>query len=321
MSIAFIHSLLRNFVLYFGPIIIISSSLVLSIANVDIYKTALNQNNFYSQIASEFDKSKPPETKDLSIQDQFYNNIIWNNIDARLNSKEWLKKVTETNIDRSNTWITGQTQTFEPYLPLSDNTAIDTSKPNWWTNIQNTSSSAFTQLQDQAKKLNLPAFNLPSNLEQPKLPVDLNTLNPVFQVNQVWINIWNGLRGYYWQLQSLAWTAITLYSLTLIGLVLSSVFFGKNLFVELSIIARQLGINLVISTLFFILSTSAVFLAGAVIKSFIPSSFLVGNVVSIINWQIIWLIVSVMTPALIIGGILTAGGLVTSLFGFGKTSQ
>ena len=321
MSIAFIHSLLRNFILYFGPIIIISASLILSIANADLYKLSLNQNNFYSQVAAEFGSLKPADQNQKNNpQNDFYSQLIWNNIDSKLNSPDWLKKVTETNLDRASLWVTGKSQIFEPYLPLNENKGNPQNTPEWWTNVTDGSTKALNQLQDQVKKLNLPSINIPTDIKNPKLQDNLRdnlknveNLNPVNQINQTWLNIWNGLRNYYWQLQNLAWTAIILYSLVLIGLILTSFLFGKKPLIELAIIAQKLGFNLLQSSLFFVLSVSGVFLVGAVIKNFIPSTFLIGNVASIINWQIIWIIVTIMSPAFAISIFLIITGLVTKL--------
>ncbi|MBC7406049.1 MAG: hypothetical protein H7230_01075 [Candidatus Parcubacteria bacterium] len=321
MSIAFIHSLLRNFILYFGPIIIISASLILSVANADLYKLSLNQNNFYSQVAAEFGNLKPADQNQKNNpQNDFYSQLIWNNIDSKLNSPDWLKKVTETNLDRANLWVTGKSQIFEPYLPLNENKANPQNTPEWWTNVTDGSTKALNLLQDQVKKLNLPSINIPPDIKNPKLQDNLRdnlknveNLNPVNQINQTWLNIWNGLRNYYWQLQNLAWTAIILYSLVLIGLILTSFLFGKKPLIELAIIAQRLGFNLLQSSLFFVLSLSGVFLVGAVIKNFIPSTFLIGNVASIINWQIIWIIVTIVSPAFAISIFLIITGLVTKL--------
>ena len=317
MSIAFLHSVLRNLILYFGPIILISSCLILSIGNIDTYKVSLIQNNFYNQIAGEFNKNKPNQTQNISIQDEFYGKIIWNNVDTKFNSPEWLKTVSETNLERSHLWLTGKSLTYEPYLPLNTektNNQQDNKKPDWLNNLTEGSDKLLERFQDQTKELNLPKVNLPTNLEIPKSPIDnesLNSINPVYQVNQTWVKFWTALRGYYWQLQNLAWAAITVYGLLLLGLVLTSVFFGKSLLEEFSIITRRLGINILVSTIFFILSISGVFLLGAVIKSLIPNSFLIGNIATIVNWQIVWLIVSTMAPALAIGILCTISGLIT----------
>lgn len=325
MSIAFLHSILRNLILYFGPVILILSCLILSVGNIDTYKQSLIQNNFYNQIATEFNKNKPNQTQNSNIQDEFYSKIIWNNVDAKFNSPEWLKKVSETNLERSYLWLTGKSETYEPYLPLNTektNNQQDNKKPDWLNNLTKGSNKLLEKFQNQTKELNLPKVNLPANLEIPKSPIDsesLNSLNPVYQVNQTWVKFWTGLRGYYWQLQNLAWAAITVYGLLLLGLVLTSVFFGKGLLEEFSIITRRLGINVLVSTIFFILSVSGVFLLGAVIKSLIPSSFLIGNIAAIINWQIIWLIVGVMTPALTIGTFCTVTGLITAIIRTPKT--
>ena len=324
MSIAFLHSILRNIILYFGPIIIISSSLILSIGNIVVYKQALNQNNFYKQVANEFNNTKPNQTQDANIQDEFYTKIIWNNIDDKLNSPDWLKTVSETNLERANLWLIGKNQVYEPYLPLNvekPTNPQDAKKPSWLDTVKKESTQLVEKLQNQTKELNLPKVELPNNLDLLKLPVDVNSLNPVYQVNQTWVNFWIGLRSYYWTLQNIAWTAITIYTLVLLGLIITSVFFGKNLLTELGTISQKLGINLTVSTILFILSTSGVFLLGAVIKSFIPSSFLIGNITGIINWQIIWVIVSVMAPALALGVILTIGGLLINILSFSKHSR
>lgn len=321
MSIAFIHSLLRNFILYFGPIIIISASLILSVANADLYKLSLNQNNFYSQVAAEFASVAPAsQNQKNNSQNDFYSQLIWNNIDSKLNSPDWLKKVTETNLDRASLWVTGKSQIFEPYLPLNENKANPKNTPEWWTNVTDGSTKALNQLQDQVKKLNLPSIDIPADIKNPKLQdnvrdnlKNVENLNPVNQINQTWLNIWNGLRNSYWQLQNLAWAVIILYSLILIGLILTSFLFGKKPLIELAIIAQKLGFNLLQSSLFFVLSVSAVFLVGAVIKNFIPSTFLIGNIANIINWQIIWIIVTIMSPAFAISMFLIITGLVTKL--------
>ena len=272
-------------------------------------------------MAAEFGSLKPADQNQKNnSQNDFYSQLIWNNIDSKLNSPDWLKKVTETNLDRASLWVTGKSQIFEPYLPLNENKANPQNTPEWWTNVTAGSTKALNQLQDQVKKLNLPSINIPADIKNPKLQDNLRdnlknveNLNPVNQINQTWLNIWNGLRNSYWQLQNLAWTAIILYSLVLIGLILTSFLFGKKPLIELAIIAQKLGFNLLQSSLFFVLSVSGVFLVGAVIKNFIPSTFLIGNVASIINWQIIWIIVTIMSPAFGISIFLIITGLVTKL--------
>lgn len=272
-------------------------------------------------MAAEFGSLKPADQNQKNnSQNDFYSQLIWNNIDSKLNSPDWLKKVTETNLDRASLWVTGKSQIFEPYLPLNENKANPQNTPEWWTNVTAGSTKALNQLQDQVKKLNLPSINIPADIKNPKLQDNLRdnlknveNLNPVNQINQTWLNIWNGLRNSYWQLQNLAWTAIILYSLILIGLILTSFLFGKKPLIELAIIAQKLGFNLLQSSLFFVLSVSGVFLVGAVIKNFIPSTFLIGNVASIINWQIIWIIVTIMSPAFGISIFLIITGLVTKL--------
>ncbi len=278
-------------------------------------------------MAAEFGSLKPADQNQKNNpQNDFYSQLIWNNIDSKLNSPDWLKKVTETNLDRASLWVTGKSQIFEPYLPLNENKANPKNTPEWWTNLTAGSTKAFNQLQEQAKKLNLPNIDIPTDIKSPKLTdsaqnnlksvenlKNLENLNPLTQINQTWINIWNGLRNSYWQLQNLAWTAIILYSFILIGLILTSFLFGKKPLIELAIITQKLGFNLLQSSLFFVLSVSGVFLVGTVIKNFIPSTFLIGNVASIINWQIIWIIVTIMSPAFAISIFLIITGLVTKL--------
>ena len=124
MSIlAFLHTILRNIILYFGPLVLIFYSISVGVPNTEAHKQSFIRNDFYNKISVELqqlDVEQMQEENPNFLQEQgvkIYDTLVWNTIGQTLATPEWLQDVTETNLDRFGLWINGESDEFAIYLP------------------------------------------------------------------------------------------------------------------------------------------------------------------------------------------------------------
>jgi hypothetical protein len=116
MSIGFIHSILRNFIMYFGPIVIIGCCLLFNLPNASIYKDSFTANNFYQKASTTL--------KDFKVPAEFTGDAF---------KEANLKQTFETNIDTFTGWLNSKDGVNNIPLPL-DLSLINKNIPSQITN-------------------------------------------------------------------------------------------------------------------------------------------------------------------------------------------
>jgi hypothetical protein len=324
--ISFPHSFLRNFILYFGPFVILSAVIVLNLPNPSVHKNALNQNNFYSQISTEMktlevkiDENSNGQTNQIAkTSGEVYNNLVWKTVGKNLASPEWVKGITETNLDRTGVWLSGKTDKLELYYPQDQ---VNAAVQKEITSTQNNATS--NQITE-----NLNAIGGFFNNQLEKIKQDTTVQNIINQatgttaqigeninnITEPWQKLPLTIRSYFLTLQSFIWTALTLYIVAIIALILTSPLFGKNPIIELLTIARNLGFSTLSASVFMIAGLSFGFLSTIFLKPFLPAQLQLPNILNILGWQGIWSSIWVLSPALVVSLMLIGVGILTPFF-------
>lgn len=326
--LSLLHSMLRNFVIYFGPLVIIGSTLILNLPNPEIYKQSFKTNNLYGQLSDELSKLEPNKNTSGNILEQIgtatYDNFFWSTIGKNLASKEWLQNLTETNLDRLGIWLSGKEDNLNLFFPQDEvNQAVreEALKSAQQTNpqlkaLQDTAGQAWNEFLNRGSQISQAAGNAFNDFCQKNPTQDIckprpnnQGLNPAQQISDYtqnltdfanpWFTPLKTLRNGFIYIQSLAWIVILTYAAALIFLALVSPWFAKTRIGEISAISLKLGLNTLAATLTILASLWAIFLSGVLIRQFLTPALQQPQILNILGWQGVWTSLAILAPALI----------------------
>ncbi len=111
-----LQTFLQGFIVAILPLLIVAFSIAFTLPNASIHKDSLNQENFYSKLNDQLKKNY--ENTPGSSQAIGY--LVIGPIVNKLVTPDWLKNVSETNIDYVTRWLQGDSNILNFYLPTSD---------------------------------------------------------------------------------------------------------------------------------------------------------------------------------------------------------
>jgi hypothetical protein len=332
MSIlSFIHTILRNIILYFGPLLFIALTLTVNLSNTALIKESFKNNNLYEQLSLEI---KKVDVKNIQIDtnknsdpnfikdnlNKIYDTVFWQTIGQKLATKSWVENVINTNIDRGGDWINGKTNQFQYYLPedeinqaLKDNTKDSTSNQNLLQSATNTITNQYNNVaNDPQVKKQIDELNKEVNNQFANQIKQLDTNNYLAAIPQIQ-DLPLTLRNYFLLLKNWMSGFIIFYILVLIGFVIIAPLFGKKLFSELSSICLNLSISTFTATISILLSLAFFFLSSILLRAFLASGLQQLNILNILGWQGFWTSLAVFIPLLIGSAVLFVVGYTSRL--------
>ena len=109
-----LYRILQNFLIYFLPLVILLFSVSTNLPNSVIHKQTLQNTNFYNRFSTEFGKLNKQNSQNNSPS-------FWNLLDtANLDKPVELQKITEKNLDLTASWLLGNAENWDFYLPKTE---------------------------------------------------------------------------------------------------------------------------------------------------------------------------------------------------------
>ena len=111
-----LQSFLQGIIVSILPLFIVAFSIAFVLPNGDVHKDSLKTENFYVKLNDELKKNyaNAPDSNNV------LGYLIIGPVVDKLVTPDWLKDVTETNIDYVTRWLKGDSNVLNFYLPTSD---------------------------------------------------------------------------------------------------------------------------------------------------------------------------------------------------------
>jgi len=112
----FLQSFIQGVIVAILPLLIVGFSIAFTLPNASIHKDSLIQENFYQKLNDQLKKNYA----NTPGSNQILGYLIVGPVVDRLVTPDWLKDVSEKNIDFITRWLNGDSNILTFYLPTSD---------------------------------------------------------------------------------------------------------------------------------------------------------------------------------------------------------
>lgn len=111
-----LQSFIQGIIVAILPLLVVGFSIAFTLPQASIHKDSLNQENFYQKLNDQLKKnySEAPNSS------QALGFIVIGPVVNKLVSPDWLKNISETNIDYITRWLHGDSNVLNFYLPTSE---------------------------------------------------------------------------------------------------------------------------------------------------------------------------------------------------------
>jgi hypothetical protein len=329
-----VYKYLRAVIIAVLPILIILFSINIGLTDAQLHKESLKNSNFYNDLSAEFKTFEP----EFDSKNAFLSLVVASTVND-FASPGWIQNLAEKNIDQTTSWLRGDQENWNPYVPTQDINLAVTDKldaktrefsEKYQSNIPVCSESQENDLKQNGFKTDQ-NFCLPSTVKEgtqslseffafDKNSTNQNFFDTIFKssladvlVNedQNWYKWFNSLRNYFvWQRNIIpGLLALVIVAIGLLILIAKAM--GKKPLNELRSILIYTGYSiLLLSTTIILVVGGGSYLTSSFGLQFLPS-FSTPKFVSILSWQITMFSFNILSLAIYTALILFLSGLVT----------
>lgn len=326
-----LYNILRNFLVYFVPIVIIIFSISLTLPNTSIHKQTLKNTDFYNKLSKEIKKLKENENtnsnnnpKTLAQNSAF---SLFGSSISELTTPDWLENMITKNIDLTSDWLLEKQNEWTFYFPSGQvQTTLNQNLDKQTKELVNTKKSDIPECTNEnLEKLKTGNFDLAKNFCLPKevkdgknnlsdfLPkVDINSLTSGLDLNanidnfkaqNLGINsktyeFFVGMRQYLTKIRTGSPYVLTGFVIILLLITILSKAIGRNVRKDLVSNLWKISLSTLSLSAVFILILGGLFMLNSWATNWILPGASVVSLSDLLTWQWIWFLFDLVSIAI-----------------------
>ena len=326
-----LYNILRNFLVYFVPIVIIIFSISLTLPNASIHKQTLKNTDFYNKLSKEIKKLKENEntnsnnnSKTLAQNSAF---SLFGSSISELTTPDWLENMITKNIDLTSDWLLEKQDEWTFYFPSGQvQTTLNQNLDKQTKELVNTKKSDIPECTNEnLEKLKAGNFDLAKNFCLPKevkdgtnnlsdfLPkVDINSLTngldlnasiDNFKAQNLGINsktyeFFVGMRQYLTKIRTGSPYVLTGFVIILLLITILAKAIGRNVRKDLVNNLWKISLSTLSLSVVFILILGGLFMLNSWATNWILPGASVISLSDLLTWQWIWFLFDLVSIAI-----------------------
>lgn len=326
-----LYNILRNFLVYFVPIVIIIFSISLNLPNANLHKQTFKNTDFYNKLSREIKKLKENEkinTNDPKTLAQNSAFSLFSSSISELTTPNWLENVIAKNIDLTSNWLLEKQDEWTFYFPSGQiQTSLNQNLDKQTKELVNTNKSDIPECTNEnLEKLKTGNFDLAKNFCLPKevkngtnnlsdfLPkVDINSLTngldlsaniDNFKAQNLGIassksyEFFVGMRQYLTKIRTGSPYVLAGFAVILLIITILSKAIGHSIRKDLISNLWKISLSTLSLSIVFVLVLGGLFMLNSWATNWILPGVSVPGLSDLLTWQWIWFLFDLVSIAI-----------------------